>query len=454
MNSPQRGSRKLVCFSALATVAGLTWGLGCSAGGDGGGPSATGAGGSTGATGGQGGTGAGAGTAGAGGVGGIGGVGGTAGAGGNACAQFTAEAQQTPAAMMIVLDRSSSMITGGRWNASREAIIAAVDQDASDGLNIGLLAYPSDPVPSPQCAALLTPTVMCGVPPLEQVPIADVGTDKSNAGSGVRRQIRDWLVGNTPDTTPSDASPGYEAMRVAITKLRSFPLDKGKRLMLFITDGGFSCASLSNRPAYSDGICDDWEEPDSVITLIENARDDATAPVSTFIVGVPGSDSNGQPQGLYFTPPYHMRLALSAYAYAGSPTTVPSNCDGTAFNQMGGDPSVPCHFDMTTGGFDANKLADTISEIRGKALGCTYSRPEPPPGETLDPDLVNVVLGTDSGSVDLKKRSDPNDVCETDGCWDYDDQGEVVLIGKACTDLQGSNSAKVDILVGCKTIIK
>ena len=54
----------------------------------------------------------------------------------------------------------------------------------------------------------------------------------------------------------------------------------------------------------------------------------------------------------------------------------------------------------------------------------------------------------------LPKRSDPNDTCETNGCWDYDKDGKVVIIGKGCDAIKGATEIKVDILVGCKTIIK
>ena len=77
----------------------------------------------------------------------------------------------------------------------------------------------------------------------------------------------------------------------------------------------------------------------------------------TFVVGVPGSDSTGQPQGPYATPPYNMLLALSTYAVSGSPTTVDPTCDSSAvFTQGGPAPAVPCHFDMTNGNFNTSVI--------------------------------------------------------------------------------------------------
>jgi len=202
--------------------------------------------------------------------------------------------------------------------------------------------------------------------------------------------------------------------------------------------------------------CSDWEEPASVNTLIAAARTDPTKPIDTFIVGVPGSNSTGQKQGPYDTAPYSMRLALSTYAVSGSPTTVDPACNSNAmFTQNAPDPPMPCHIDLSQGMFDANALAAAISSIRGKALGCTYDLPTPPPGQTIDPTEVNVEITIGGVKSTLPRRSMPSDTCLSGmGCWDYDANNKVVLIGIACTNVSAAVDAKVDIEVGCKTILK
>jgi hypothetical protein len=369
-----------------------------------------------------------------------------------ACATSKFEGQHAPAAMLIVLDRSSSMVTNGKWAAAQQAIVQAVDIDDFDHMTLGLLAFPAFREAGPAC--LLHLQVSCGVSSLPQVPLADDGTDKTNASSGVRHDIYSWLTANSPDTTATDASPGYDAMNAGIAALQGYAIS-GKRLMLFITDGGFSCTSMSSplRPNYSDGECPDWENPNNVVTLLTNAYNDPNKPVSTFIVGVPGSDSTGQNQGAYATPPYHMRLALSAYALAGSPTTVPAGCNGT-FTKTGGDPAIPCHFDMTTGTFSPQALADVINTIRGKALGCVYEVPTSEAG-AVDPTKINVDISTNGSSYQqIQKRANQSDTCTNDGCWDYNSQGQIELLGKACSDVQTATDGKVQILVGCPTHVK
>jgi hypothetical protein len=169
------------------------------------------------------------------------------------------------------------------------------------------------------------------------------------------------------------------------------------------------------------------------------------------VIGVPGADTSGSDPNTQ--PPYHVRNALSAYAFAGSPETVDSTCTGRMYTQNGGDPAVPCHFDMTTGNYTAANLAAAIDNIRGKVLGCIFELPGSDAG-TIDPNKVNVEYTVNGMTVDLKKRSDPNDTCLQDGCWDYTSDGKIQLIGKACMDVKGNAMADVKIVVGCKTILK
>jgi len=228
----------------------------------------------------------------------------------------------------------------------------------------------------------------------------------------------------------------------------------GKRILLFITDGGASCSSLSNpqRPSYQDpNNCPDWENPDNIVTLVKKAHDDTQSPVSTFVVGVPGADTDGSNPNTQ--PPYHVRTALSAYAFAGSPETVDPTCTGKAFSQTAGDPQVSCHFDMTQQ-YSAKKLSDAINEIRGKVLGCIFELPVPEAG-TIDRSLVNVQYATGTGADSpIYKRKDAGNACAADGCWDYTSDGKVELFGKACTDVKAAADARVQIVVGRATIVK
>ncbi len=372
------------------------------------------------------------------------------------CASTSVNTKQTPAAVLIVLDRSSSMTTKGKWAAAQTAIVKAIDKSTFDHLELGLLAYPSHQVKGPAC--LWGWPVSCGVSALPQVAISNSGVDKTNGSQGPRKAIYSWLTTAAPDNTGTDASPGYVALKNGIAALQNLT-SVDKRILVMITDGGFSCASLSSpkRPGYSDGACPDWEYPDSVITMLKAAYEDKTKPVNTLIVGLPGSDSTGKKQGGYATAPYQMLLALSTYAWVGSPKTVPGTCNGKKFTKTGWAPTQPCHFDMTQGTFNADALAGALAGLRGKVLGCTYKLPKTDDkNKVIDKTKINVQLTLDGAAAyTIPRRSDPKDTCLTSkGCWDLDAKDNVAILGKACNDLGKAAKANIQILVGCKTILK
>jgi hypothetical protein len=376
---------------------------------------------------------------------------------GGSCATFSATAKQASAAMLFVLDRSASMSQQGKWDTAQLAIVQAIDKDAFDSVWMGMTVFPASYTAAPACLAGLIPNVACGTSILPQVPINLAGVDKTSAALGTRHQIYDWLVQHSPEVAdPSDSSPIYDALQKGYEMLRDPKIKVDKRFAVLLTDGGFSCTSISGRTGYDDGLCLDWEYPDTVNKLINDSRIDGTKPINTFVVGVPGSNSHGEMQGPYATAPYSMRLSLSTYAVNGSPDTVDPACDKTkAFSKGGADPTVPCHFDLSSGAtFNPDALSAAIAAIRGKALGCLYSLPEPPPGKTIDPGLVNVALTVSGMKTTLSKRSNPADDCAKDGCWDYSGAQQVQLLGKACADVSAATDAKVDITVGCATIVK
>jgi hypothetical protein len=403
-----------------------------------------------------------------------------------ACTKFSAQAQQAPAAMLIVLQRSASMAgTTGKWPAAQQAIVQAIDEDVFDTMSLGLSAFPVGTTPAPACLGGIYPTVYCSypgyvptpstscmnntqcTPPASEcsslgvcriplpVPVAPAGTQKSNAPTGVRHQIASWLSTNNPESDdPSNSSPIYDAMNYGYQVLQGTTIDK--RIMVLITDGGFDCTSVSKplRAGISDGLCFDWEYPTTVNKLITDARTNAAAPVETFIVGVPGSNTMpNEVQGAWTAAPYYMLLALSTYAVSGSPSTVDPNCDKNAvWSQNGPPPAHPCHIDLSSSNFNAAALAAAITTIRGKALGCVYDLPPAPMGQTIDPNKVNVVVTINGMAYTIPKRTNPSDMCLVNPCWDYDMNGKVNLIGITCSTVASSPNAKVDIYVGCATI--
>jgi hypothetical protein len=371
------------------------------------------------------------------------------------CATAKYSAQPAPAAMLVLLDRSSSMAEGSKWSSATQAIVQALDGDTFDSMSVGLLSAPSGSEMGPSC--IFGTQVACQAPGAPQVGLALAGSAKSSQ-PGVRQMIKDWLNANSPDTGLGDATPLYAGMQSAIAALKAWQPPAGqaagaRRILMVVTDGSIDCTQFSSRSGYADcnGCDHEWENPSNLVTLVGQANQDPAAPVDTFVVGVPGADTFDSSACMY--PPYHMRLALSAIAAAGSPANVPAGCTGKSFTQSGGDPSMSCHFDMTQGNFSTANLAQTVAEVRGQVLGCTFALPTTD-GGTIDPSLVNVSYTANGTSVDLYRRKDPSNPCEQTGCWDYTSDGKVQLYGKACVDVKLATDAQVQIVVGCSTIIQ
>ena len=354
--------------------------------------------------------------------------------------------------MLVLLQRSGSMSQSNKWAFAAQAIVQALDQNVFDTMTLGLMAAPSSKVQGPQC--VFGVQVACGVPAFPQVDLQLAGPIKSTNPAGVRHDIKTWLTNNAPDVSAGEGNPLYDAIQSGIGTLQGWQ-GPGKRILFVVTDGAISCTSLSNRPGYTDGNgCPDWENPNNIITLVNQANTNQSTPIDTFIVGVPGSDSYDATGHNY--PPYHMRAALSDIAYAGSPANVPANCTHTnPFMQTDPDPAVSCHFDMTQN-YSATQLANAISQVRGKVLGCIFDVPQPE-GGIVDPAKVNVSYEVGGNPLSpLYKRASVSEDCSQTGCWDYVDSSDtqVELFGKACDDVKANTDADVEITVGCETIVK
>ena len=369
------------------------------------------------------------------------------------CLLFSAPATQTPAALLLVVDRSASMSLSSKWATVQQAIVQALDSGGFDDLSLGVLGFPAGSVAAPACLTGIVSTVECGTAATPQVAIANAGAAKSGATSGVRHDIVQYLTATSPDTDPGNTSPVYDPVSLGYAALRSAGVNR--LALALLTDGGGNCASVSSplRPGYSDGTCPDWEEPPTMNALIAGAQSDPTQPIATFITGLPGSDSTGGMQGTFATAPYSMLLALSTYAVSGSPGTVPAACDKSAvFAQAGAAPAAPCHFDLSQAASStAPGVASAIRSSRERAFGCVYDLPT---GHTIDPFLVNISLTTGGTAAQVPRRASTSNTCAASPCWDYDSQGRLALLGAACDAISAASAVTVEVDVGCATATK
>jgi hypothetical protein len=120
-------------------------------------------------------------------------------------------------------------------------------------------------------------------------------------------------------------------------------------------------------------------------------------------------------------------------------------------SQTGGVAGDLCLQDFATV-FDA--LANAV--IGASRLDCEWTIPEPPPGETLDPALVNVQYTPSSSSVaETVFHQDSSATCGGNEGLHYDDNSaptQVIACPATCTRLQSDENAKLDVLFGCETL--
>jgi hypothetical protein len=99
-----------------------------------------------------------------------------------------------------------------------------------------------------------------------------------------------------------------------------------------------------------------------------------------------------------------------------------------------------------------------LNAIRGAALGCTYKIPLPESG-TVDFGQVNVQYKPGGGGPSQIIPQVPNKgACPTSGnAWYYDNPQtptQIILCQATCGTISSDSHGEVDVLTGCKTIVK
>lgn len=113
--------------------------------------------------------------------------------------------------------------------------------------------------------------------------------------------------------------------------------------------------------------------------------------------------------------------------------------------------------DLCDQDFQAVFDALTTAVLGGVAVACDFVIPEPPAGEVLDPDAVNVDIGSAMGPLETIPRVDDLEGCDAvaDG-WYYDDPDEptmIFLCPQTCETMQALEDGVINIGFGCETIL-
>lgn len=104
----------------------------------------------------------------------------------------------------------------------------------------------------------------------------------------------------------------------------------------------------------------------------------------------------------------------------------------------------------------SRQLSNALSATAARQVACDLAVPEPPPGQHLDYDAVNVVLDGKS-RVTLPRVSGPDD-CSVSSGWYYDVDpargapARINLCKSACSDV--SSAEKLQVELGCSTLVR
>jgi hypothetical protein len=111
--------------------------------------------------------------------------------------------------------------------------------------------------------------------------------------------------------------------------------------------------------------------------------------------------------------------------------------------------------DLCAQDFDPVFQQFAASVIASAQLSCSWMIPQPPAGETLDPNRVNVEFIDGDDQRTLFGRVDSAaDCANVENGWYYDNAmqpTEVLVCPQTCNWIQGQAGAKIDIQFGCAT---
>ena len=337
-----------------------------------------------------------------------------------ACAARTGEAELLPTVLDLVVDTSFSMNDRPRnsdqtkWDITSDALETAIDGLPSTTA-VGVLFYPNkgteagrpedEPRDIRECVNIDA-----------MIPIEPLAED----GSAHRRQLARAIE----DAGPNGSTPTHDAYRYAYQNGMQASDLTGNRFMLLITDGAPTFALQCT----GGGGPDDPQPTQPIIDDIRAAREEG---VRTFIIGSPGSESvNG----------VDVRSWLAEAAVRGG--TARSGC-----SLYGPD---YCHIDLSQNADFAGALNAAFARILGQIVSCSFELPSPPPGEMLNPDQINVIYSTGSGSTEtlIGRNEDPNCV---EG-WQLDDQNRLTLCSATCDQVKSNPLARIELLFGCDAV--
>ncbi|MDI1447428.1 vWA domain-containing protein [Polyangium sp. 6x1] len=343
--------------------------------------------------------------------------------GGDSCAATKNKAEQVPLDMYIMFDQSGSMSDNSKWSQTKAALKAFVEQPAAAGIGVGIQYFPLSSgvtctatfcASDADCGPALCGPCMPAAPGFPFAICSGFGGDSCVAADYAKPDVPiaplpavgTTLINSMNAHSPGGGTPTEPALQGAVDYTRQWALTNPTHtsIVVLATDGNpEGCGS----------------SVDGVKAVAASAF--ASVPsIRTFVIGVGDLAAN-----------------LDGIAAAGG--------TGSAF-------IVSVAPDAT------EKFLQAMNEIRGAALSCSYLIPQPPPGEDIDYDRINVEYTPESGiSVIIPQVKSKADCPAAGLAWYYDVPAapkQIIFCDSTCSQVAKDTKAEIDVLVGCATIVK
>jgi hypothetical protein len=338
------------------------------------------------------------------------------------CGVGMATANLKPVNMLVMFDRSSSMLdctdgttgdepcaTQTRWQSATSALNTFFQSPEADGLGVALRFFPHD-VPAAGCFG--AEGGACNATACSE---ALVDMDRLTAGPAPtdshEQALLDAVASSTPIRAVSGVNTGGTPISAALegghlfTTAHQAAHPDERTVLVFVTDG---------KP---NGCDQDFAD---ISKIASDAL--ASSGVPTYVIGLTDSMGGGVNQD-----------DMNDLADAGGTTQA---------------------FFVSDSATAATDLLDTLNAIRGDAIACDFPLPSSTTsGMTIDPTLINVsYTSANGGETELGLVASAAD-CASEQAWYYDDPAapmRIILCPSACETVTSDSSAAIRILAGCQ----
>ena len=291
---------------------------------------------------------------------------------------------------LYIMFDKSSSMVGTKWDSAKLGLAAFLNDPKSATVRVALNFFPRPPDSTPVCDQMAY-----------KEPRVPFGELPQNAGA-----LIDALDAESPD---GFGTPTYPALGGAILAAIDVTATGESAAVLLVTDGE------PQGPATSCG----GVNPEDPVEIAKLAANGAAyhPPVTTYVIGLPGASQAVANQ-------------IAAAGGSGAAILVAASNVQQAFQ-------------------------DALAKVRGQALPCEFEIPTEVEQGEVEPGNVNV-LYTSPASTEPDTIPKSLDACASGG-WVYDDDAaptRITLCPGTCEQIRDDLDGTIEIMLGCKTVVK